>query len=537
MPSVAQQRYGAPSLNQVLDLVTTALQQKQRISEQQVPQSAPTAAPQTAMQGLLSGLLSRNIEQRRQARAQEDQYMSQALAMLNAIPDDEQNTPLKLQLAAAMLNTKPGKKNAFQELFDPQADHTMQARLLEQITSRLPGDDGLSPAEKQIRQQQITQGPGAELTAAVNQKYAEQNKGKFNFPDEGKYSQGPVIQTADGLMQVLYDLQTGQAKLQPLGNGQTEKIRIAEIKAQGGAGNDTTRRKEQALARTLAARDGIDLDKVGADDPIAETYLMLARQHLDKFNQAQLASTQLNVPYKEAKTNEALANARRGGITGGQAATIQRQDRQDQTKARAEISEAQAELQKAQSMMDTIWNNWRVMYGKGKGGAVTPDDQLEQLATAMGDDNANAFRQAKAQRDAAKVKLQGAQERLKGLGTPGRLDAGGGMPGRGQVLDLGAIQRGEAPIGDGEYTQHDYYLDDVKFPASSAPMRSAAKDYGDPEMFYINASRFNLQPGMVRKGQTIVLPDRGKNAVFLVLGTSSDGATVLVRRKTPSNLR
>lgn len=518
MPPVSPMRYGAPSLNQVLEIVAGLAQQNQRVEEQHTPAAAQPAAPQTGFQGLISGVLGSHIKQRQQARLREDQALSQALAMLNAIPDSEQNTPIKLQLATALINSKPGKKDFFSELFNPEADHSYQAGLLQQIAAKMPN-----------QQEQLEQSGAA--PASHVRSVAEQGPGftptsqKFEFKDQGKFQMGPVIQTADGLQQVLMDQATGEIKLKPLGQGVTEKQSVQQLKNEGkGGASDPTRRKEQSIARALASNDGIDLDQVTDDDELKEAYLLRARQYIQKYQDAQLNSLQLNVPYKQAKTSEAIANAGRGGVTGNQAAVIARQDRDDVIKAKSELAEAQGEVQRLQKLKDNIWNNWR---------SKNPSTAPEQLEAEMFNRKSTRgeveeYRKVTAGLAAAQTKLQAAQERASTVGKSVPRTAGQATRG-GQQLDLDAVLRREqsTPSPDNEYLQHDYFIDNESTPPPDRPLRSMARVYGDPKMFLINPAGFGVKAGSLRKGQ-VISSERGE---FLIVAVSGDGSKVLARKR------
>ena len=517
MPPVSPMRYGAPSLNQVLEIVAGLAQSKQRVEEQHTPAAAQPAAPQTGFQGLISGVLGSHIKQRQQARLQEDQALSQALAMLNAIPDSEQNTPIKLQLATALINSKPGKKNFFQELFNPEADHSYQAGLLQQIAAKMPN--------QQEQAQQRGEAPATRVRSV-----AEQGPGyvppsqKFEFKDTGKFQMGPVIQTADGLQQVLMDQATGEIKLKPLGQGMTEKQTIQQIKNDGkGVGAaDPTRRKEQSIARALASSEQKDYDQLDESEKL--DYLLQARQYVQKYQEAQLNSLQLNVPYKQAKTDEAIANANRGGVTGNQAAVIARQDRDDVIKAKSELAEAQGEVQRLQQLKDNIWNNWR---------SKNPSTAPEQLEAEMFNRKSTRgeveeYRKVTANLAAAQTKLQAAQERASTVGKSVPRTAGQATRG-GQQLNLDAILRREqsTPSPDNEYLQHDYFIDNESTPPPDRPLRSMARVYGDPKMFLINPAGFGVKAGSLRKGQ-VISSERGE---FLIVAVSADGSKVLARKR------
>jgi hypothetical protein len=191
-------------------------------------------------------------------KLQEDAAIQQSLALLDAIPDSPENTPKKLQLLTSILHPKTQK--GWKEVWNPQADHTAQAQFLQQFTGMLPSDSGLSANEQQVRDQQITSGPGALLTQGVNQKYAEQNRGKFEFPDEDPYYAPQIIQTPDGKLKAIqYPKRGGAPLIHDIGEGQTEKQTVAGIRWQGkGSTTDpdaVARRATEAEAIKLAEAD------------------------------------------------------------------------------------------------------------------------------------------------------------------------------------------------------------------------------------------------------------------------------------------
>jgi hypothetical protein len=332
-------RYNAQSMNQVLEVLQQLTAQQTRAREQYSPSTPQAAAPQTPFQGLMSGIIGEHNRRREDVKLQEDAALKQSLAILDLIPDSPENTPKKLQLLTSILHPKTQK--GWKEVWNPQADHTAQAEFLGKFAAQLPpGDEGLSDNERQIRNQQITTGPGALLTQGVNQKYAEQNKGKFEFPDDGQYQGGQIIQTADGLVLVTFDRKTGEPKLKPLGQGVTEKQSVQQLKNEGrGAGAENNPATKRAIAYAQIAAneaEGIaytDFAKLKIEDPERyQQYMAIGNAKAKEYLDAQGAAAGLRVPYLQAKTAEALANEKRGGVTGGQAATIQRQDtHQDRT--------------------------------------------------------------------------------------------------------------------------------------------------------------------------------------------------------------
>jgi hypothetical protein len=322
----------------------------------------------------------------------------------------------------------------------------------------------------------------------------------------------------------LYDQKTGEIHEKPIRRGSTEKENIATIRSSGKVGAaDPTRRQEASIARALAANEGLDLDAVGEDDPIMKAYTLRARQMIARVKESQASSAELGVPYKQAKTAEALANAGRGGVTGGQAETIKRQDRTDVLKAQQDEAEATAEVQRLQQLKDNIWNNWR---------SKLPNTPAERIEAEMFNRKSTKgeveeYRKVTAALTAAQIKLDAAKKAKSTLSKSVPRGVGGGTGG--QQLDLDRVLRQEqsTPTADSQYAQHDYYIDDESTPPPDAPIRSLARVYGDPKIFLLNPQGFGIKPGAVTKGQTVTT-ERG---VFLVLSISSDGSKILVRKK------
>ncbi len=520
MPSVSNAKYGAQSLSQLMQVLQQVAQRAGQVRDNYAPQQATAAAPQTPFQGLMAGVIGEHNRRREEAKSQDDAAIQQSLAILDAIPDSPENTPKKLQLLTSILH--PKTQRGWKEVWNPQADHTAQAQFLGKFAELLPN-------ESEVAQQQ------GEAPASRVRSVAEQGagyvppSGKFQFPSEGKYQPLGIItdpDTGERYVQ-LYDQKTGEIHEKPIRRGSTEKENIATIRSSGKAtASDPTRRQEASIARALAANEGLDLDAVGEDDPIMKAYTLRARQMIARVKESQASSVELGVPYKQAKTAEALANAGRGGVTGGQAATILRQDTQDQLRAKEDVTKFEAELGKFQTEMNGIWNGWKNSpYAKKKVNGqlvAVPDGELETYMKLFDPDGYARYNKLKAEVTSAKTSLQGAQERAKVVGkaTP---------RGGGQQLDLDRVLRQEqsTPTADTQYVQHDYYIDDESTPPPDAPIRSLARVYGDPKIFLLNPQGFGIKPGAVTKGQTITT-ERG---MFLVLSISSDGSKILVRRK------
>jgi hypothetical protein len=258
MPSVSNAKYGAQSLSQLMQVLQQVAQRAGQVRDNYAPQQATATAPQTPFQGLMAGVIGEHNRRREEAKSQDDAAIQQSLALLDAIPDSPENTPKKLQLLTSILHPKTQK--GWKEVWNPQADHTAQAQFLQQFTGMLPSDSGLSANEQQVRNQQITTGPGALLTQGVNQKYAEQNRGKFEFPDEDPYYAPQIIQTPDGKLKAIqYPKRGGAPLIHDIGEGQTEKQTVAGIRWQGkGSTTDpdaVARRATEAEAIKLAEAD------------------------------------------------------------------------------------------------------------------------------------------------------------------------------------------------------------------------------------------------------------------------------------------
>jgi hypothetical protein len=425
---------------------------------------------------------------------------------------------------------------------------------LQKFAAQLPpGDAGLSDNERQVRSQQITSGPGALLTQGVNEKYAEQNKGKFEFPDDGQYQGGQIIQTADGLVLVTFDRKTGEPKLKPLGQGVTEKQSVQQLKNEGrGAASDNNPTLKRATGYAkLAALQAEDIpfsefDKLQKTDPDKYfEYMDMGSAKAQEFLDNQNAAAGLRVPYLQAKTAEALANEKRGGVTGGQAATIQRQDTQDQLRAKEDVTKFEAELGKFQTEMNGIWNGWKNSpYAKKKVNGqlvAVPDGELENHMKLFDPDGYARYNKLKAEVTSAKTSLQGAQERAKVVGktTP----RGGGSGGRSLTgnLDIDRIMRNAPPStgapGGEHYVVQDptaaqlrvpagFNLDTESTPETTTGLRSVGRSFNNPNVFIMNPARFGLRPTGLVKGARL---DTEKG-VFEVMDVSADKTKVLVHK-------
>jgi hypothetical protein len=346
-------------------------------------------------------------------KLQEDAAIQQSLAILDAIPDSPENTPKKLQLLTSILHPKTQK--GWREVWNPQADHTAQAQFLGKFAELLPN-------ESEIAQQQ-----GEEPASRVRS-VAEQGagyvppSGKFQFPSEGKYQPLGIItdpDTGERYVQ-LYDQKTGEVHEKPIRRGVTEKENIATIRSSGrgsASNNNPMLERAEGYAKLEALRrDGItfaQFDQLEKTDPDKYyQYMEIGSAKAQELQDSQNAAAGLRVPYLQAKTAEALANEKRGGVTGGQAATIQRQDTQDTLAAKKEITDIQAELQQVQSTINSIWNGW-----KGQTWAQNrPDIKIQAAAKRRDPDNEKRYVDLQAKLGALQTKLGAAQERAKVVG-------------------------------------------------------------------------------------------------------------------------
>jgi hypothetical protein len=408
-------RYNAQSMTQLVETLQQLTQQQARAREQYSPSTPQGAAPQTPFQGLLSGVIGEHNRRREDVKLQEDAALKQSLAILDLIPDTPENTPKKLQLLTSILHPKTQK--GWKEVWNPQADHTAQAEFLQKFAAQLPTEE-VSANERAVAAQPTTSGPGAMLQQTARSK-VEGQQGKFEFPDDGQYQGGQIIQTADGLVLVTFDKKTGEPKLKPLGQGKTEKQTVAEIRGKGGAAGDNNVMLKRAIgyAKLAALQDKkipfSEFDKLQQTDPDTYfAYMEIGSAKAQELQDSQNAAAGLRVPYLQAKTAEALANEKRGGVTGGQAATIQRQDTQDTLAAKKEITDIQAELQQVQSTINSIWNGW-----KGQTWAQNrPDIKIQAAAKRRDPDNEKRYVDLQAKLGALQTKLGAAQERAKVVG-------------------------------------------------------------------------------------------------------------------------
>ena len=524
-------RYNAQSMTQLVETLQQLTQQQTRAREQYSPSTPQAAAPQTPFQGLLSGVIGEHNRRREDVKLQEDAALKQSLAILDLIPDTPENTPKKLQLLTSILHPKTQK--GWKEVWNPQADHTAQAQFLQKFAAQLPTDD-------EVMQQQ-GQAPASRVRSVAEQGegYVPPS-GKFQFPDDGQFQGGQIIQTADGLVLVTFDKKTGEPKLKPLGQGKTEKQTVAEIRGKGGAG-DPTVRNEVSIARRIAQREGFDYTKL--PDEEQAVYIGKARDYLARLDEAKLKSTELNVPLKTSQVAVNQANARRGGVTGGQAETIKRQDTQDQLRAKEDVTKFEAELGKFQTEMNGIWNGWKNGARKKINGQLVavPDGELENYMKLVDPDGYARYNKLKAEITSAKTSLQGAQERAKVVGkaTP----RGGGSGGRSLTgnLDIDRIMRNAPPStgapGGEHYVVQDptaaqlrvpagFNLDTESTPETTTGLRSVGRSFNNPNVFIMNPARFGLRPTSLVKGARL---DTEKG-VFEVMDVSADKTKVLVHK-------
>lgn len=349
MPGVSGNQYNAQSLAQLMGSISQLINQQQQIRRDYTPQQSAGAGPQTAFQGLAAGLIGERNRRSEAARAVEDGALQQAVALLELIPDSPENNPKKMQLLTSMLNQKSQK--SWRDIFNPEADHTYQARLLSQLTGMIP-----STAE---HAQQQGQAPATRPRRVADQSpdYIPASQ-KFEFPDEGQFYPLGVIadpDTGERFAQ-LYDRKTGEVIEKPVRRGVTEKESVAKIRAQAAGQRGTEGNKKlRDLAVELAARDQKVFAELTPDEQ--DEYVFQAGSIRARQAEAQTTYQELRPDIGRAVIDEKRGNLGRGGVSGAQ--DIATQQRRQDTKMRleADVARADADVVAAQSEIAALKNS------------------------------------------------------------------------------------------------------------------------------------------------------------------------------------
>lgn len=345
--------YGAQSLQQLLGSIAQLTQQQQQNRRDYTPQQPAANSPQTPMQGLISGLVNEHNRRREDARSMDQNAIQQAVALLDLIPDSQENAPKKLQLLTSILHPKTQK--GWKEILNPEADHSYQAQMLSRIS-------GMIPNEEEAQQQQgIATATRPRTIADAGSGYVPTSR-KFEFPDEDQYYPPQIIVGKDGNLKSVQLPRRGNGKpiVTDLGEGQTSQMATAEIRAQAATRTPAQNKQLHDLAGSLAEADGKSYSELSSEEQAQyrqEAGILLKRKAV-----AQTQYAELRPEIGQAVINEKNANAGRGGITAGQDVQQQQARQQALARADAEVSETQAEVTRHQTQINEIWNGYKTRY-------------------------------------------------------------------------------------------------------------------------------------------------------------------------------
>lgn len=376
--------------------------------------TSPSIAPagSSGRAGFLRGIIGAIQRQRRQTRLDEERTQQDALNFLSSIPDTEQNTPIKANLALEILSQKPGSKGSWvQRAFGgQQRAGAYAAAIYSKIRQRIPQEQtGTSAPDRETslmgqtssgetisaRPRRVSEpmvpstvaspGPGelsplggtgpvgpGEILPTQNRPQMTRPRPpgsltQFEFPEAGKYSLGnQTYQDESGNRFILkFNQRTGQPERVNLGPIKTTQELVEETKS-------ITRAELARIAQakglmnvvlSKASENGIRPQDFYSLPIEAQTaYYKAAGVEIDQNSQVgrKLKQTQTDLNVARTAESEAKANfyntqSRFGGITPAQALTDERARRQS---ANNYVQEFDALVRETQSAFEQ-WNRLR----------------------------------------------------------------------------------------------------------------------------------------------------------------------------------
>lgn len=281
-----------------------------------------------AWSGFAAGMFDAQNQANNQQRGRVEQTRSQLLAMINSIPDNEQNTPLKFKLAADIMQA--GDKHWSDRVLAPGKADSLISGMYKLMQDKFPesqpntgvatGDNGqVLAARPRVAQTDTEQGSGLLNATAGDPRTGSTlpvsqapQSGKFQFQDPGKWKDiNEVFQdekTGDKYL-IQIDEKTGRTKRLVLGKAKT----VSEITAE-------TRARAKTTAKNAAVSKGyydiaVALSGIGSPEAFESLPLEIQNQYYAEAGQRKLAegdlkteSTKAGIGYKKAGTAAAWAS-------------------------------------------------------------------------------------------------------------------------------------------------------------------------------------------------------------------------------------
>jgi len=279
----------------VLGSIARLNQNQQQVRQENTTVARPAAGPQTAGQGLMSGVLNGWRRQQEEARLADEAVREQALSFLEAIPDSEHNTPLKMKMMLQIMQAKPGDKKGLMSVFQPEPDLDYRAQMLAKIQGMIPN---------QKEQELLSHTPAQAFGDAWHGVDRSGLEGKADLSNqEGNYQDLGLVYGPDGkAYSRKVNKKTGKEEITPIGDLQGEKKVIAGIRANAQATvPDGYKKKQRFLALQMLNKQyetkGIYFDSL--EDPDI------------KDDDLRTAMTQAGVKVAKEIEDKALATSKR----------------------------------------------------------------------------------------------------------------------------------------------------------------------------------------------------------------------------------
>ena len=248
----------------VLGSIARLNQNQQQVRQENTTVARPAVGPQTAGQGLMSGVLNSWRRQQEEARLADEAVREQALSFLEAIPDSEHNTPLKMKMMLQIMQAKPGDKKGLMSVFQPEPDLDYKAQMLAKIQGMIPN---------QREQELLSHTPAQAFGDAWRGVDRSGLEGKADLSSpEGNYQDLGIVYKPDGTAagRQILNKKTGKVEFRPLDGLEGEKKVIAGIKSRAkGTVPDAYVKKQRAVALGELIQkyqaQGVDIDSL--EDP------------------------------------------------------------------------------------------------------------------------------------------------------------------------------------------------------------------------------------------------------------------------------
>lgn len=190
-------------------------------------------------QGLAAGISDAIAKSNNQQRSRVESTRQQLLSMIDQIPDNEQNAPLKFKLRLDIMNAKD--KHWSDKVLAPHTADSLIANMYKMFQDKLPQEQ---PKPSMVQPDELgrqggmsfavsPQGPGG--GQGVNIPAPVDNSGKFQFENPGKWQEINQVFHDDDTGETYlmsYDKNTGKTRKISLGQATTDRIKAAELRAQ-----------------------------------------------------------------------------------------------------------------------------------------------------------------------------------------------------------------------------------------------------------------------------------------------------------------